>query len=636
MSEGDIRGALVFRPMLLLALALGAQAQARDGSPPIEISVDATQISRKIVHIQLVIPAEPGELTLLYPKWIPGYHSPEGPAEDLMGLRISSEGRVIPWQRDELDMYAVHCQVPPHTRAITVDADFVSAPASASWGAFATDNLAIVEWHQLVLYPSGPSMGEIMLRADLSLPSGWQLGTALPIERPSGKTTRFGQVSLETLIDSPVLCGKHFRSVDIGPPGTPSHAILMAADSEEALEFPPEWKASCDRLVAEAGALFGAWHYDSYRFLLAMSDHITHYGLEHHESSDNRVGEGALTDDTLRLSWMGSYLLPHEFVHSWNGKHRRPLDMVTENYNQPQRTKLLWVYEGLTTYLHWVLTTRCGLWSQEQGLEYLAYSADRAQNRKGRAWRPLVDTAVAAQLLYEARGDWAAWRRGVDFYVEGALIWLEIDTIIRQQTDGRRSLDDFCRRFLGEGTGGPGVKPYTLADVVAELHAVAPHDWEALLESRLTSTDPDAPLGGVHRGGWRLTYGEEPTEVFTAFEVSDEITDLRSSIGLILDADGSVTDIIPGEAAHSAGMGPGGTVVAVNGRRWSPSVLRRAVAATGKGGQPLELLIESGEFFTSYNLEYEGGARYPRLERDASREDLLTQILTPLAAVDPK
>ncbi len=621
------------RFMFLLALTVWVQAGAAERSDPIQLDVDASEVPRRILHAQLRIPVSSGPLTLLYPKWIPGEHGPSGPITDVAGPKISAGNRTIHWRRDEVDMYVFHCEIPAGVDLAVVSLDFLLAPpseAGAAWGVSATPNLAILNWNQLLLYPKGRPMREVSYRVRLILPPEWSLGTALPVRSRSGDETIFDPVSLETLIDSPLLCGRYFKEVKIGPPDAPDHYIEMAADSEAALEAPPEWKESCDRLVAEARALFGGWHYDSYHFLFALSDHISHFGLEHHESSDNRVAEAALIDDQLRLSWMGATLLPHEFAHVWNGKYRRPQDMVTEDFQAPQRTRELIVYEGLTHYLMMLLAARSGFRTPEQSRDFLAMVAEHERNQKGRTWRPLEDTAVAADLLFNARPDWASWRRGVDFYAEGLLIWLEVDAIIRDRTEGERSLDDFCRLFFGGGDGTPQVVPYTMDDLVATLNSIAEYDWMSLVETRMTATESDAPLSGIELGGWRLTYAEDPSEVLQAAEAADKSIDLSTSLGLLLAEDGSVVDVIRGKPADLAGIGPGMKVVAVDSRRWSAQLLRRAVAATRNRREPLELLMENSEFYRSHALDYHEGKKYPKLERDQSKEDLLAQILEPL------
>ncbi|MHC4400575.1 MAG: M61 family metallopeptidase [Planctomycetota bacterium] len=613
-----------------LAVAVAIGLDAAHGAEPIELAVDASEAPRRILHARLAIPATPGAITLLYPKWIPGEHGPTGPITDLAGLKITAGGRAVAWRRDALDTYAIRCEVPDGAKRIDVALDFLSAPPSASGftaGGSATTRLAVISWNQVLLYPRGRPAGEILYRAELTLPEGWELGTALPIESRSGRRTSFQPVSLETLIDSPVLCGEHFREVAIGPPDGLPHYLEMAADGPESLRLDPKWKSGCDRLVTEAEALFGARHYDSYRFLLTLSDHTAHFGLEHHESSDNRTPERMLIDEAIRLRWAG--LLPHEFIHSWNGKYRRPADMTAPDYQRPLRTDLLWVYEGLTHYLTFVLTTRSGFWTQDQCREHLALVAEWLENRRGRSWRPLSDTAVAAQHLFGARGDWAAWRRGVDFYNEGVLIWLEVDAIIRRQTEGRRSLDDFCRAFFGPPDGPPVVKPYTFDDVVAALRSVAAHDWKKHLAGRVEAVGAPAPLAALERSGWRLAYADAPSGFQQAAEKARKEVDLSASIGLLLREDGTIADVIPGKAADRAGVAPATKLIAVNWRRYSAERLRNAVAATSRDGPAVELLVENGGYFASHKLAYDGGAKYPRLERAAETTDLLTPILSP-------
>src|SRR3989441_6293707 len=470
---------------------------------PIVLRVDATEAPRKIYHAELTIPASPGPMTLFYPKWIPGEHAPTGPITDLAGLRIISGGQTVVWKRDSVEMFAFHITVPPGASTIDVKLDFLSTPDAGGFSsaASATSELAILSWNQLVLYPRGKASDDLEIAAQLRLPQDWKFGTALPVARSSGSSVEFKPVSLTTLVDSPVLTGRHFRRIELSPGATPPHYLDIAADSDEALNAPPELVEKYKKLVKEALALFGATHYREYHFLLALSDQIAHFGLEHHESSDDQAREDYLTNPASNL--VGATLLPHEFVHSWNGKYRRPDGLATRDYEEPMKGDLLWVYEGLTEYLGWVLAARSGLASPQSSREFLALNAANLDHRAGREWRSLADTAVAAQLLYEARTDWESMRRGVDFYDEGLLIWLEADTIIRKQTQGRKSLDDFCRVFHGAPGGPPQVKPYTFESVMEALNGVAPYDWKGFFDTRINAAGTDrAPLGGIEAGGY--------------------------------------------------------------------------------------------------------------------------------------
>src|SRR5215831_2070150 len=428
---------------------------------PIVLQVDATEAPRKVYHAELHIPAAPGPLTLFYPKWIPGDHAPSGPINDLAGLRITANGQPLFWKRDPIELFAFHIEVPQGASSVDVKLDFLSAAeAGGSSSVSSTSELAILSWNQMILYPKGQASNDLEITAHLRLPRDWKFGTALPVATTNGNSIEFKTVSLTTLVDSPVLAGSKFRRIELSPGAIPAHYLDIAADSDEALNVPPRLVEKYRKLVREARALFGATHYREYHFLLALSDQLPHFGVEHHESSDDQVRENYLTDTTSNL--VGATLLPHEYVHSWNGKYRRPDGLATRNYEEPMKGDLLWVYEGLTEYLGWVLAARSGLISPELNRQFLALTAAALDNRAGREWRSLADTAISAQRLYEARRDWESMRRGVDFYDEGVLIWLEADTTIRRESHGKKSLDDFGRLFFGPPDGPPRVKPYTL------------------------------------------------------------------------------------------------------------------------------------------------------------------------------
>jgi predicted metalloprotease with PDZ domain len=620
---------------LCVALLVGAPAWAKESAParPIELSVDATEAPRKLLHARQVIPAAPGQLTLYYPKWIPGEHSPTGPVTDLSGVKFRAGGKPLAWRRDDVDLFAFHCTVPEGADAVEVALDYLGPTHKEGFtsGGSMTSRLAVLSWNQVLLYPKGHPARDLKVRANLTIPSGWKLGTALPVADRKGDRTQFETVSLETLIDSPVLCGAHFKEVPLGPKDGPPHYLVLACDSAAGLELSPALKGHYERLVAEAGALFGARHYRSYRFLVTMSDHVAHFAEEHHECSDNRMPERFLLDDKYR-KLAPAWVLSHEYVHSWNGKYRRPAGLATPDYQQPMRTRLLWVYEGLTEYLGFVLAARSGLHAPALARENLAVIAEWAGNQKGRTWRPLEDTAVMAPRLYFARPDWASRRRGVDFYDEGALLWLDVDTQIRKLTAGKRSLDDFCRAFFRGTDGSPEVKPYEFKDVVAALDGVARHDWKAFLRKRLEATTAEPPLEGLTGAGWELVYEAKPGDLITAREEEDKVIDLTASVGLLLKDDGTVVDVVPHKAADKAGVGPGMKLLAVNRRRFSAERLKAAVTATAGGQGKLSLLFENDEYFQTFTPDYRGGARYPRLKRIADKPDLLAKIFKPRAA----
>jgi predicted metalloprotease with PDZ domain len=594
--------------------------------PTVTLFVDASTAPRKIFHATLKIPASPGDLTLYYPKWIPGEHAPDGPVIDLAGLKFSAGGKPLKWRRDLLDGFTIHVDVPAGESEVTAELDFLS-PATFeggfSAGSSATDKLAVISWNQVLLYPKGFKSDEINYTASLKLPEGWKFGTPLPISKQSGNEIYFTTVSLTTLVDSPVITGEFLKVVPLAQ--DPLTEMDIAADSAAALDVPQEVWDHYKNLVEQANKLFGAHHYRDYHFLYSMSDHVAHFGLEHHESDDSRVDERGLVDETARKA--EASLLPHEYVHSWNGKYRRPADLATPDYQQPMQDDLLWVYEGLTNYLGEVLTARSGLLTAPQLRDDLALTAAALDHTPGRDWRNLQDTADAAPELYFSPRAWRSWRRGTDFYDEDTLNWLWADVIIRQQSKGAKTLDDFCKLFHGAPSTGPMVKTYTFDDIVNTLNQVVPYDWRGFWTERLTNHGPGAPLGGIEGSGWKVVYDETPSEMERGAAGTFHFVDVAYSLGLDLNDEGTITDTIEGMVAAKAGIGPGMKLVAVNGRKFSTDVLHDALKAGKTSSQPLELLVENTDYYKTYKLDYHGGEKYPHLVRDESKPDLLTDIL---------
>jgi predicted metalloprotease with PDZ domain len=602
-------------------------------SGEIHLSVDAAEVTRKIIHAKLSFLARPGVVRLVYPKWVPGSHSPEGPVRDLTGLRFTADGKSISWHRDLVDMYAFDIQVPAGTGRVEAELDLVGPDHRKNYmlGFAATTQLMVLNWNQVLLYPEGQSADRLTFTASIHLPAGWKFGTALPIEREEEGVVHFRSVTLTTLVDSPLIAGSHFREVEITPAGESRHHFLeIAADSDAALAIPGEVFGHYRHLVSETGALFGARHYDSYRFLLALQG-SQFDGQEHHQSSDNRLAEMGLVDPDLRM--LHGTLLPHEMTHSWNGKYRRPAGLATPDFQQPMKGDLLWVYEGLTDYLGFVLAARSGLFTPEQYRDAIAQvSAELTQ--PGRTWRPLSDTAVAAQLLYDAPDEWSSWRRGVDFYSEGTLLWLDADTLIRQESQGTKSIDDFCMRFFGGQNGSPAMVTYTFDDVASTLNEVVPYDWRQFLVDRLSSLAPQPPLGGIERAGWRLAYSEQRSDRLLVRESFTQRSDMRYSIGALIGDDGEFIDVVEGSPAAHAGAAPGMKLAGVNNRKYTADVLRQELKIGRNTSQPLELLVTSGQYFVTLQVKYHGGERYPHLERDLSRPDLLSSIIAAKVPTD--
>jgi predicted metalloprotease with PDZ domain len=635
---------------ILLGLTFSlAQADPRQEIPAprdvlypgtLTLAVDLTQAGRKIFRVHETIPVKPGPLVLLYPKWIPGEHAPSGTLTGVTGVKITAGGQRIVWRRDLEEPFALHLEVPAGVNSLEVEFQFLSATSSGEFGQglSATDKLVDLEWNQVVYYPAGFYARRISVKPDVTLPPGWAFGSALKASGSSDGTVTFQPVTLETLVDSPLIAGQNFKRVDLTPDGAPPVHLNIVGDRPENLAITPEQIKQHKALVEQAYALFGARHYEHYDFLLTLSDHTDHFGLEHHQSSDDRSGADLLTDPDWYLS--GAELMPHEYVHSWNGKFRRPAGLSTPNFNVPMKDDLLWVYEGLTEYWGGVLAARAGLWSQEQYRDRLACIASMMSHAPGRQWQPLQDTADEAQLLYYVPYAWDSWRRSVDFYEEGALLWLDVDTTIRELSRGTRSLDDFAHAFYASHGGPLEPLPYTFDDVVATLKTVQPYDWAGFLRARLDSTDPAAPLGGLARGGWRLVYTDEPSGYFKARDQVRKQLDLTASIGLLIDNDhekdaGALIDVLWGGPAFEAGLVPGMKLIAVNGEKFSADILTDAIKSAQASTQPIELLIQTNSTFMSVKVNYRDGLKYPHLERVENTEDRLSELAKPRVSVEP-
>jgi len=621
-------GRVPFFFLLLVLTSLVSTAQ-QAFAQAIRLRVDLTDAPRNIYHAKLSIPVKPGAMTLVFPEWIPGNHRPSGPIAGLTGIRMEASGKEVAWQRDEVDAYAFHVVVPSGVQELSVSLDAITSSDSAGGGGpAASSNLLDLNWNAVVLYPQGAASDAVEFAPSVKLPAGWKFGTALVPAHVAGDEVEFAPVSLTTLVDSPLIAGKHFRRIELDSGSETPHEMDIVADSESDLAMTPEDLADYKKLVAETGALFGARHYLQYHFLYTLSDDVGHHGLEHHQSNDSCTSERTLLDPDLRM--LNASLVPHEFVHSWNGKYRRPAGLATRNYQDPMIGDLLWVYEGLTEYLGDVLAARSGLWTAEQYREALAGTAAYLDHRPGREWRSLEDTTRSVQMLRLLGSQWSSWRRGLDYYPEGELIWLEVDSMIRQQTHGQRSLDDFCRRFHGGSSGAAVVVPYTFEDVVSALNEVAPYDWAKLLKERVETTSTHAPLGGIEGEGWKLVYNDQPNVLTEAAEKQFKFADFSYSLGLSLAEDGKIDDVIVGSPAYQSGVGPGMKLIAVNERKWSPMVLHDAIKAAQGKTEPIELLVENGKFFQTYTVSYHEGNKNPHLERVSGQADVLDGMLAPL------
>jgi predicted metalloprotease with PDZ domain len=616
--------------IMLATIVLPISARAQSPGP-IRIEVDARQAPQKILHAHLEMPVQPGPLTLYYPEWIPGEHMPDGPITNLAGLEFTCGGQKIPWRRDLVDMFAFHLEIPPNTTTLDVALDFLlSAPLSGyTAGSSATAFLDVVSWNQVLLYPGSPQPSELLFQPSVLLPEGWQFATALEGTKQTGETVQFAPVDMNRLVDSPVIAGKYFRKIDLTPGQTPDVEIDIAADSQNALSMSPDMEKHFRRLIAEAQTLFGAAHYGNYHFLLSLSDGVAHFGVEHRESSDDRDSERSLIDDAQRIDFAG--LLPHEYVHSWNGKFRRPIGLATQNYQQPMKDDLLWVYEGLTQYLGEVLTTRSGLRTSDFAQELVAQVAAQADVRAGRQWRPLQDTADGEPAFGDSEQEWVNWRRGTDYYEEGELLWLDVDGTLRKLTNDKESVDAFAKIFFSGPAGYAPIETYTFDDIVSALNSLAPYDWARFLRDRLDETPPPTADEAVENSGWKIVYTDQKNRMDENADWLTRWLTYTYSIGIIVSDDGYIGDVIHDGPAYKAGIGPGMRITSVNGKAFSDENLRDAIRSAQPAGAPIVLSTMNGRQAQDYAVDYHGGLRFPHLERDKSRPDYLSEILTPQA-----
>jgi predicted metalloprotease with PDZ domain len=627
------KGQMAFACMFLLLFSAGnCQAQA-PSQQPITLHVDLTDAPRHLLHAHMEIPVSAGPLTLEYPQWIPGDHRPTGPIDNLAGVVVRANGQILPWRRDDVDMYGIHLEVPSGVSRLEVSFDFLATPGDtgSDEDEGTSVNMTVLEWNSVVLYPAHIPVAQIPIAASLTVPRDWKLGTALSVTGQQGQETSFAPVSVEQLVDSPVITGKYFREIPIAPEITPKHYLDVAGDAAEDVDLKPEYLAALNQLVRETGPLYASRHYETYHFLLSLSDLIREEGLEHHQSSDNGIEEKGVSD--AKLAVLNAELLPHEFTHSWNGKYRRPIGLATPDYATPQKGDLLWVYEGMTQYWGDVLAARSAFWTPESYREALAFSAARLDAKPGRTWRNLEDTAIAGQILRGGHASWANWRRSQDYYAEGELVWLDADTTIRQLTHDKKSLNDFCLKFLAVGGNTPPkVVPYDFEEIVAGLNSVAPYDWRTFLTERLNSHADHAPLAGIEHGGYKLVYASEPTDYEKAYLSKTKQTDAWFSAGLMVKTDGSIADVRMGSPAFQAGLGPITKLIAVNGHGYTEDVLKQAIRAAKGTTDPIELIVSNDNEFRTVRLDCHDGEKYPRLERVQGTPDLLDEILKPLAA----
>ncbi|WP_312733412.1 peptidase M61 [Brevundimonas sp.] len=617
-----------------LPAPLPAIPDAQDVAYPgvIGLEVDATNLTQHIFAVTETIPvAQAGPMTLFFPEWLPGNHGPVGPIAQLAGIEITADGQRVEWVRDTLHPFALHIVVPTGARELKIRLQHLSPTTGAQGRITMTPEMLNIQWEKMLLYPAGHWSRNIMVRPTVTFPAGWRFGTALEPDMKSGDVQTFKPVNLEVLIDSPVFAGLHYRQIDLDPGGRSPVRANIVADAADSLEATDAQIQILRNLIVQMDRLYGARHFDHYDFLIAMTDKLGGIGLEHHRSSENSVDPAFFTGWDKHLA--DRDLLSHEMNHSWDGKWRRPADQYVPNFNSPLQNSLLWVYEGQTQYYGQVIAARSGLLTKQQAMDSLAMTAATYQTRVGREWRALQDTTNDPIISQRQPKGWLSWQRDEDYYSEGQLIWLDVDTTIREKTGGRKSLDDFARAFYGVQDGDYAPAPYTFEDVVAALNAVVPNDWAAFLRARLDADGPQAhaPLDGLERGGWRLTYTDTPTDYMKTLYAELKRNDFTYSLGFQTGEGNKIRSVQWDGPAFKSGLAVGMEIVAVNGQAATADRIAAAVTAAKDPAVPVTLIVKDGDQYRTVAFDYHDGLRYPRLERIVGTPDRLGDILTPRA-----
>ncbi len=631
-------------PALLAFIYISSQASAQPAlaapAPLLKIEIDARDLPRRLVHSRINVPCQPGtKLKLWYPKWVPGTHGPLGPVQNVGGLRIETAGgKTLKWQRDELEPFRVECDVPDGVNEITILLDTIcNEPAAQAAGylTFGNNLVGIFNWGTCVMYPEGFLCDDIQAKLSLRLPQKWKFATALKSEETSNGLATFRTVSLTDLADCPLIAGEHLRSIPLATGPYPPAFLDIVSESRDALDLSPIVIEMYSRVVREAGKLTGVCHYPDYHFLVACSDDLGYLGLEHLTSSINGVRERDLIDDSKRKGWVAN-LLPHEYIHSWCGKFRRPTGMCTPDFHTPMKTRLLWVYEGLAEYLGEVLMGRSGLLDLQEFRDRLASTVRSLSHHEGRRWRSLEDTCAASYMLRAGSPNWAGLRRDQDYYFEGMLVWMEADAIIRELTHGQKSLDDFCRKFLGGRPTTATVDRYELADIVKDLHDLADFDWESFLLKRVAQPLDELPLEVISRCGYKVQFSaKEPGEQMSRKSQGAGGVSALDSIGMSFSPDGTVTEITAGGIGDRAGFAHGMKIIGLSNKTFSRQRLLDALAQSVTNHK-IEFLLVDGEDVRTLVLDYSGGLRFLHIVRDETRPDLLAEILKPVADPDPR
>ena len=617
---------------LIVSTAFASKVPAPRNQPypgAIRLQVDVTDTDRKIVRVHETVTGVGPDTILLYPQWLPGGHAPEGPIDRIAGLTVSANGTRLRWTRDPVDINAFRVFAPPGVHSVEIDFQYLT-PTSAKVGEMEISrDIVTLEWNAVILYPAGYYSSQIPVTAGATVPAGWKIATALESStegNEQGAQRVFKTVSLETLIDSPLYAGRYVSEFDLDPGAAAKVRLMLLAERPESLTVTPEQLAAYRTLVQQTYRLFGSHHFSHYDFLNVLSDQMRPTGLEHHQSSEDVLDANAYTE--WDKAAVDRDLLPHEFTHSWNGKFRRPADLWTPNFNVPMQNSLLWVYEGQTQYWGQVLAARSGLWTKQQTLDEIAQTLATYQAQSGRNWRALQDTTNDEIINPRRPMPWRDWQRYEDYYDEGKLIWFEVDTLIRERSHDKHSLDDFARAFFGIQNGSFTPVTYGFDDVVKTLNQVERYDWATFLRERVESVGNPVSMEGLRRGGYKLVYNDVAGDFLKSGEALHKRVNLLYSIGAeIEDKDGSLRRVLWDSPAFKANLIEGMQILAVNGVAYSGDLLKDAIKAAKTSKAPIELIVKVDDYFRVVNLDYHDGLRYPHLERDPSQPARLDDIV---------
>ena len=584
----------------------------------LKLHVDATGLLHKVYRVKQTIPvAKSGDVALLLPDYIPGNHGPRSQANRIAELVFKIDGKTVPWIRNPVHTMAYHLDVPEGARTIEASFTVMGAHKSDQGRVEITDEMINLQWEAVALYPAGYYTRRIPIIASVTWPKGWKQASALEVASQKGDTVTYQSVNYEQLQDSPVAAGAYYRRDQLGE----NVWLDSFAEKPEQLVGGDKLVQRMRNLVDQSDKLYGARHFDRYHFLNFLSDDLGGIGLEHHQSTEISSDTDFFTD----MDWnpQEHQVFPHEIVHSWNGKYRRGIDLFTPDFHTPMRNSYLWMYEGQTMFWGWVLDARAGLSTKQGALDALALYAHMYAVKAGRSWRPLLDTTNDPIILQRKPMPWPDLFRNEDYYVEGLLIWLEADAIMRNGTNGARGLDDFAKAFFGMNDGDWGVLPYDRAEIIAKMNDVYAYDWASFLRERVDRVAPQAPLAGITLSGYELRYLDEPNG-YTKASLNGAPSFLYSLEGSF-SKEGVISSTDWNGPIFKSGLMDGDQVMAVGQTAFSLAALEAAVRAK----KPIPLTVKRGERVWDMTINYSGGMRYPHLVKVAKGDGPLDRLLMP-------